>query len=261
MQFLLNSALFVLVGLQLPGVLDGLDGMSTGELVRDGALVAATVIVTRLLWVFPITYLPRALTPARRRKRAAPPWRGTLIVAWTGMRGAVSLAAALAIPLTVDGGDAFPHREEIIFLTFSVILATLLLQGLSLPYLIESLGLGDVDDGTEHEENVARKRAARAALDRLEELTEEEWVREDTAERIGGMYRYRYRRFSARFADDDGESVEIEARSENYQRLARELLEAQRATVIEMRNAGEINDDVLRVIERELDLEDTRLEI
>lgn len=260
-QFLLNSALFVLVGLQLPGVLDGLDGMSTGELVRDGALVAATVIVTRLLWVFPITYLPRALTPVRRRKRAAPPWRGTLIVAWTGMRGAVSLAAALAIPLTVDGGGDFPHREEIIFLTFSVILATLLLQGLSLPYLIEALGLGDIDDGTEHEENVARKRAARAALDRLEELAEEDWVREDTAERIGGMYRYRYRRFSARFADDDGESVEIEARSEDYQRLARELLEAQRATVIEMRDTGEINDEVLRVIERELDLEDTRLEI
>ena len=156
------------------------------------------------------------------------------------MRGTVSLAAALAIPLTVNGGDAFPHREEIIFLTFSVILATLLLQGLSLPYLIEALGLGDVDDGTEHEENVARKRAARAALDRLEELTEEEWVREDTAERIGGMYQYRYRRFSARFADDDGESVEIEARSEDYQRLARELLEAQRATVIEMRSLRKV---------------------
>jgi CPA1 family monovalent cation:H+ antiporter len=163
--------------------------------------------------------------------------------------------------LTIDGGAAFPHREEIIFLTFSVILVTLLLQGLSLPYLIERLGFDDVDSTLEHEENIARKRAAQAALDRLEELTGEDWVREDTAERIGGLYRYRHRRFSARFADDDGESQEIEERSGHFQRLSRELLEAQRATVIEMRNRGEINDDVLRTIERELDFEDSRLEI
>ncbi len=205
-QFLLNSALFILVGLQLPGVLDGLDGMSTGELIRDGLLVAATVIVVRMLWVFPFTYLPRLLT-SRAKRGSPPPWQGTTIVAWTGMRGAVSLAAALALPLTIDGGDHFPHREEIIFLTFSVILVTLLLQGLTLPILIERLGFDGVDTAIEREENIARKRAAQAALDRLEELTGEDWVREETAERVGGIYRYRHRRFSARFADDDGESA------------------------------------------------------
>lgn len=259
-QFLLNSALFMLVGLQLPGVLDGLDGMTTAELIRDGLLVAFTVIAVRLMWVFPFTYLPRLLT-SREKRGSPPPWQGTTIVAWTGMRGAVSLAAALALPLTVDGGAPFPHREEIIFLTFSVILVTLLLQGLSLPYLIERLGFDGTDAKMEREENIARKRAAQAALDRLEELTGEEWVREDTAERVGGMYRYRHRRFAARFAEDDGESVQIEERSESFQRLSRELLEAQRMTVIEMRNRGEINDEVLRIIERELDLEDSRLEI
>lgn len=138
---------------------------------------------------------------------------------------------------------------------------TLLVQGLSLPWLIETLGIDGIDDGTEREENIARKRAAKAALDRLEELSTEDWVRDDTAERVGGAYRYRYRRFSARFDDDDGESIQIEERSESYQRLARELLEAQRTTVIAMRDSGEINDDVLRIIERELDLEDSRLEI
>ena len=260
-QFLLNSALFVLVGLQLPEAIDGLDGLTTAEVISDGLLIAGTVIVVRLLWVFPITYLPRMLTPSRRRKSEPPPWRGTLVVAWTGMRGAVSLAAALAVPLTVDGGGAFPHREEIVFLTFAVILVTLLVQGLSLPWLIETLGIDGIDDGTEREENIARKRAAKAALDRLEELSTEDWVRDDTAERVGGAYRYRYRRFSARFDDDDGESIQIEERSESYQRLARELLEAQRTTVIAMRDSGEINDDVLRIIERELDLEDSRLEI
>ena len=261
-QFLLNSALFILVGLQLPGVLDGLDGLSTGELIRDGALIAATVIVIRLLWVFPFTYLPRSLIPAVRRGSPAPPWRWTMVVAWAGMRGAVSLAAALALPLLTDSDAAFPHRELIIFLTFSVILATLLLQGLTLPPLIQLLGIDDADDTLEREEIEARTRAAEAALARLEELTGEEWVRDDTAERLRRAYVYRHRRFSARFSEDgDEESVAYEERSVSYQRLTRELIEAQRATVIRMRDGGEINDDVLRVIERELDLEDSRLEI
>ena len=260
-QFLLNSALFVLVGLQLPAVIDGLDGLTGPELIRDGALIAGTVIVARLLWVFPFTYLPRRLSPSLRRRDPSPPWRATAIVAWTGMRGAVSLAAALALPLSTDAGAPFPHREEIIFLTFSVILATLLIQGLSLPPLIALLGLEEVDDTLQVEENEARRRAAGAALERLEVLAEEEWVREDTAERARGMYSYRHRRFSARFDDDDGDSPAMEERSMSFQRLSRELLEAQRATLIEMRDRGEINDDVLRIIERELDLEDSRLEI
>ena len=259
-QFLLNSALFILIGLQLPSAIDGLDGISTAELLRNGALIAATVIVVRLLWVFPFTYLPRVLTP-RLRRGSAPPWRGTVIVAWTGMRGAVSMAAALALPLITDTGDPLPHREEIIFLTFSVILVTLLLQGLSLPYLIERLGFEGGDETLVREENVARKRAAIAALDRLEVLAGEEWVAAETAERVRRIYDYRHRRFAARFADDDGDSLAIEERSVNFQRLTRELLEAQRATVIAMRDRGEINDDALRVIERELDLEDSRLEI
>ena len=260
-QFLLNSALFVLIGLQLPAVLDGIDSIDQSEIFLDGALIAATVMLVRLFWVFPFTYLPRRLVPAIGRNDPSPPWQNTLIVAWTGMRGAVSLAAALALPLVTDAGADFPNRDAVIFCAFAVILGTLTVQGLSLPLLIHALGVDDVDETLEREENIARKRAAQSALDRLEELTGEDWVREDTAERIAGLYRYRHRRFSARFAEDDGDMVEIEERSENYQRLSRELLEAQRATVIEMRNAGEINDEVLRAIERELDLEDSRLEI
>ncbi len=259
-QFLLNSALFILVGLQLPSVIEGLDGLSTAELVRDGALVAATVIVVRLLWVFPFTYLPRALAP-RLWRGTAPSPRGTAIVAWTGMRGAVSLAAALALPLATDAGEPLPHREEIIFLAFSVILATLLLQGLSLPFLIERLGFEGADEAFVHEENVARKRAAEAALARLEELSDEDWVAAETADRARRIYGYRHRRFAARFAVEDDDSLAIEERSVNFQRLTRELLEAQRATVIAMRDRGEINDDALRAIEHELDLEDSRLEI
>jgi CPA1 family monovalent cation:H+ antiporter len=260
LQFLLNSALFVLVGLQLPGILDGIDSGLTGELILDGALIAASVIAIRLLWVFPFTYLPRLLIP-REKRGPTPPWRHTLIVAWTGMRGAVSLAAALALPLVVDAGGDFPDRDLIIFLSFSVILGTLLLQGFTLPPLIQALGLDDADEVLELEELTARRRAAEAALARLEELTGEDWVMDDTAERVRGAYTYRHRRFSARIDDGDGQSAIYEERSASYQRLTRELLEAQRTILIRMRDDGDINDDVLRTLERELDLEDSRLEI
>jgi Na+/H+ antiporter len=261
--FLLNSALFVLVGLQLPTVIDGIDSLGTGELIRDGALVAVTVILIRLAWVFPLTYLPRVVWPTDAR----PPWRNVVIVAWTGMRGAVSLAAALALPLSVDAGGTFPHRDLIIYLTFSVILGTLLVQGLTLPVLIKMLGVDDYDEALEAEENIARLAATETALARLEELREEEWVLEDTVDRVSGTYRYRQRRFTARGPDGefdggiDGDGVDYEARSEAYQRLVREVLNAQRETLIELRDRGEINDDVMRRLERELDLEDARLEI
>ncbi|UJA21418.1 Na+/H+ antiporter [Thermoleophilia bacterium SCSIO 60948] len=261
-SFILNSALFTLVGLQLPAVLEGADELAVSQLVGQGLLIAAAVIATRLAFTFPATYVPRMLSRRIRERRPRPPARETLVVAWTGMRGAVSLAAALAIPLTVDGGGAFPERDLIIFLTFSVILVTLIVQGLSLPLLIRILDLDDHDVQREREENKARLITARAVLDRLDELVKEDWVREDTVERVSGMYRYRERRFSARFADDGGEeSSAIEDRSSNYQRLVHELLDAQRGALEELRNEGRIDDDVLRTIGRELDHEESRLEV
>jgi CPA1 family monovalent cation:H+ antiporter len=254
--FLMNSALFVLVGLQLPAILDGVDDMARLDLFVDGALVAVTVMAVRIAWVFPLTYLPFLVLG----KGEPPPWQHTLLVSWTGMRGAVSLAAALALPLTIDGGAAFPERETIIFLTFSVILGTLLAQGLTLPGLIRLLDVDDYDEVLEREESKARLRVASVALERIDQLENEDWVREDTAERVRNLYRYRMQRFEARFRED-GDSDGIEVRSEAYQRLLRELLDAQRAALVQMRNAGKINDDVLRRIERELDYEDSRLEI
>ncbi len=261
-QFLLNSALFVLVGLQLPAVIDGIDSIGTAELLADAALVAGTVIVVRLALVFPFIYVPAAIFGPVRGGDPPPPWSWTLIVGWTGMRGAVSLAAALALPFLTDGGDAFPNRDLIVFLTFAVILATLLLQGLTLPALLNGLRVCDADNTLQREEDEARARATQAALDRLDELEAVDWVRDSTVERMRRSYGYRSRRIAARISDDgDLDSADYEARSEAFQRLTRELLEAQRATVIAMRDRGEINDDVLRAIERELDLEDARLEI
>ena len=127
--FLLNSALFVLIGLQLPLIVDGLDDGALGELIAQGALIAGAVMLIRLLWVFPITYGSRFLFRPSRGDDPYPPWEETLLIAWTGMRGAVTLAAALAVPLTIDGGGAFPERDEIIFLAFSVIMGTLVHSG------------------------------------------------------------------------------------------------------------------------------------
>jgi monovalent cation/hydrogen antiporter len=256
--FVLNALLFVLLGLQFQRLLDDLGGYSAATLIGYGALVAAAVIAVRIMWVFPLTYVPRWLSHRLRERDSSPPWQQTMLVAWTGMRGAVSLAAALAIPLETDAGAPFPARALIIFLTFSVILATLVLQGLSLPRLIRSLDVED-DGGAEYEENKARLHAAKAAIARIDGLAAQAWVPDQTADRMRALYDYRLRRFRARF--DDGDDGALEEQSLSYQRLRREALEAERAAVVELRNRGLINDEVMYRVVRDLDLEDTRLEI
>jgi CPA1 family monovalent cation:H+ antiporter len=174
------------------------------------------------------------------------------------MRGAVSLAAALAVPLTTHSGSPFDERNLIIFLTFCVILGTLVVQGLTLPLLIQGLRLEE-DGSAAREEAKARIRAAEAAMARLDELAAEDWVRDDTAERMRGLYTFRRNRFAERF--DDGADGSIEERSQNYQRLRRELLEAERSAIVGLRRDGVINDDVMLRLQRDLDLEDARLDV
>jgi CPA1 family monovalent cation:H+ antiporter len=176
-----------------------------------------------------------------------------MITAWSGMRGSVSLAAALALPAD------FPQRDVVLFLTFAVIFTTLVLQGLTLPALIRRLGV--VDDGAEEREELAgRRAAAEMALARLDELGAEEWTRDDTVERMRGMYEYRRRRLAARAGEgDDGDG--LEHRSRKYQKMVRDVLDAQRAELVRLRNSGTISNEVMHRLERELDLEDERLEI
>jgi len=250
--FLLNALLFILLGLQLRTILDGVSRYSAWELVGHGLAITATVIVTRLVWVFPATYLPRFLFPRIRERDPYPPWQIPAVLGWAGMRGAVSLAAALALPLTTDAGDAFPDRDLIVFLTFCVILGTLVVQGLTLPLVIRVLGLEEdgLDDRLEAK---ARIKAADAALVRLDQLVADGGVRDDTAERVRGAYNFRRERFRSRLdADGDGK---IEERSQAYQWLMRELLEAERGAVVDLRRRGYINDDVMNRVQRDLDLE------
>jgi Na+/H+ antiporter len=237
--FLVNALLFTFIGMQLRPILDRLGDRSAIELIIDALAVTAAVMLIRIVWI-----LVKGPRPA--------------LIGWMGMRGAVSLAAALALPHETDTGAPFPGRELIIFLAFVVILGTLVVQGLTLPAVIRRFHLED--DGLEAKEDTkARIHAADAALARLEELLDEDWVRPETAERLRGLYDFRRSRFQARFdGEDDGA---IEQQSTDYQRLRRELLEAERAAVVALRRNGQISDEVMHRVERDLDLEDSRLEI
>ena len=255
LTFLLNAVLFLLVGLQLPNVIDGITGYSAGELIYWGLLISLVVIVVRLMWGFTVPYLIRAIDrrESQRARRAA--WQERLVISWAGMRGSVSLAAALAIPIETDAGAAFPGRDLIILLAYVVILVTLVGQGLTLGPLIERLGVDD--DGSEDREEVtARIRLAEAALARIEELREEDWPRPDTLDRVSGQYDYRRRRFAAR---GEGDGDHYEERTNAYQRVMYEVFDAQRNELVGMRNRGDISDEVRRRVERELDLEESRL--
>jgi CPA1 family monovalent cation:H+ antiporter len=258
LDFILNASLFVLVGLQLRGVVNALPGESAWTYAGYAAAVSGVVIGARMVWVFTVPYIIRALDrrPQQRARRVG--WRPRVIVGWSGMRGAVSLAAALSIPLTTDSGAAFPDRDLIIFLTFAVIFATLVVQGLSMPWLIEKLHV--TRDGSEDAEEIrARLTATKAALAQLDQLAGEDWTREDTIDRMRGLYEYRKRRFAARAGkiEDDG----YEDRSLAYQQLVQSVLAAQREALVHLRDDGDISNETMNRVITELDLEESRLEI
>jgi CPA1 family monovalent cation:H+ antiporter len=251
--FLLNALLFVLIGLQLPLILDNLAGSSAATLAGQAVAVSLAVIVARIVWMNTVPFVIRVLDRRPRQRERRQGWRPRMIVGWSGMRGSVSLAAALALPTD------FPHRDIVLFLTFAVIFATLVLQGLTLPVLIRRLAVRD-DGEEQREELLARRAAAGAALAELDSLAEVEWTYDDTLERMRGMYRYRQARVAARAGETDGDD-DYESRSLRYQKMVRRVVSAQREEIVRLRNSGAISNEVMHRIERELDLEDERLEI
>ena len=256
LTFLLNAVLFLLVGLQLPAILDALSGSTAGELFMWGALVSLVVIGVRLAWMFTIPYLVQTADRREIERQRRAPANERIVIGWAGMRGSVSLAAALAVPLTVDAGGDFPERNLIIFLAFAVIFVTLVGEGLTLAPLIKKLEL--VEDGVEElEERRARRAIAEAGLARLEELGEPDWISSESVGRARNLLDYRRERFDA-LADGDGQPYED--RADAWRRLQYDLFEAQRDQLVTMRNRGEISDEVRRRIERDLDLEESRLE-
>src|SRR6266704_1183370 len=252
--FVLNGLLFLLIGLQLHQLLGTVGDQSLATVIGEALLIRLSVILVRLVWVFPAAYLPRWLFPRLRARYPYPGCRNGLVVAWTGLRGGISLAAALALPLSIQAGQLFPERDLLIAFTFGVILVTLVGQGLSLIPLIRWLGI--TSDGThEQEREHARKTAAHAAVARLQELAGQEWVPETLLMDLRARYEEKARHAAEHL---DGNLPPHEAEIASHRRLHREIIQAERVAVIGLRDRGKIDDEVLREMERELDLEDQR---
>jgi Na+/H+ antiporter len=249
--FLLNGIIFILIGLQLPGILHSIRDHSFLTLLKYGAIVSAAVIVGRLIWVYPGAYIPRLRKKIRERESNVN-IKLVTIVAWSGMRGVVSLAAALALPLTIEGAKPFPNRNLIIFLTFAVIFSTLVFQGLTLRPLIKWLGVKA--DGNDHEfEKSARLKIASSIIEHIEENFSLA-LNAEVLNQIKTKYEIRIERTRK---DQDRKLSDEEINQ--LHTIQKELLEQERKLVIALRRNGTINDDVLRKIEYELDLEETRL--
>jgi CPA1 family monovalent cation:H+ antiporter len=255
--FLLNGLIFLLIGLQLPAIVRALAEFPLGRLLSYAALVSLTAIVVRIVWVFTATYLPRLLSRRLRERDPYPDWRHVTVVAWAGMRGVVSLAAAFALPFRLSDGSPFPARDMILFLTFGVILATLVGQGLTLPLLLRALGITDVSRA-QREERKARLEAARGAIQRLEELAAANGGNAEYLERLRWRYEQRAKRLGV---DSEASEREIcRLFTGDYEQMRLELIRAERRVVHKLRDEGIIGDEVMLDIDRELDLEESRVE-
>lgn len=267
--FLLNGVVFILIGLQLSRIVHSVGGASVVRAVGYAAVVSVVAIGVRMVWVFAATYLPRMLSRRLREGDPAPPWQQVFVIAWTGMRGVVSLAAALALPTTLaDRTTPFPQRDMIIFITFGVILSTLVLQGLSLPALIRWLRLTETGEARDGEETMARYLAALAAVERLDTLGPAAGARgpehRERLARLRAAYDERVAYFSRQLGGDGKASAAegadaIAAACETTEQMEREAILAERQMVIRLRDQGVIGDEVLRRIQSELDHEESRL--
>lgn len=248
--FLLNSLVFILIGIQLSGIAGRLAGYTPAQLFFYGALVSVVAIAVRFAWIYLATYVPRMLSERQRCREPAPPEAEVFIMSWCGMRGIVSLAAALALPLALDDGTPFPHRDLIVFLTFMVIAVTLVVQGLTLAPLIRTLDVG-TDWGEREEENRAKLALAKAAIAAIDEAAKGASVPETIAERI-----------RAEFAEKVTIGVaagELHGRADPARLLRRAAIEAERRELIRIWRENQISDDVLHHLEEDLDYQESRL--
>ncbi len=257
--YLIEGMVFLITGLQARALLPGIGSYSTAELALSAGIVCAVVIGFRFVWMYPATYLPRWLVPAVRRKDPSPPWQWPFALAFTGVRGIVSLAAALAIPFTTDSGGPFPHRDLILFLTFAVILVTLVGQGLLLPVVVRALGLARAGRRERHadrtEEFKARGLAIEAAMDRLDRLTAERRLPEDMVRSLRAHHGDRLTRTKHRSEGDEGHKRLIERQDE----IEFLLIATERDLINDLHRDGKLKDEARRRIERELDLRDAHL--
>ncbi|MGW1374373.1 Na+/H+ antiporter [Streptomyces sp. NPDC002446] len=256
-SFLLESAVFALIGLQLPVVLRGLGEFSGAEALWYAAVVFLVVVLARFVWVFPATYLPRLLSAGIRAREPETNWTAPVIVGWAGMRGVVSLAIAFSIPATVQGGGPFPARNLVLFLTFTTVIGTLVIQGLTLPPVIRALRLPGRDAQAETlAEAQAQSEASRAAEERLDALLQDERnaLPGPLADRLRTVMERRRNSVWERLGAVN--EVTGESADETYRRLAREMIDTERRVFVRLRDARRIDDEMMRTLLRRLDLEE-----
>jgi CPA1 family monovalent cation:H+ antiporter len=256
MAFLLNGFVFIVIGLQLPRILHALSVESLTGPIVTAMIVSGAVILVRFAWLIPAVYLGRLFTGKRRPRDRISAWQDIAITGWTGMRGVVSLAAAFALPIALSDGRPFPGRNYILFLTFSVILTTLVLQGLTLPLLIRKLGIKQ-DLETDEEERRARVEANKAAIEFIENARADGKFSPDAVGRLRAEYDERVEQLE--LCAESPDDCRGEVATPQYQRLQRQALRVERKTIIRLRNEHVINDDALRHIQRDLDLAEARL--
>jgi len=257
--FLLNGLVFILIGLQLPGIIDELGETSMGSAIFYALVISVVTIIIRIIWVFPGAYIPRMLSKRIRTSERRPPPSTVFLVAWSGMRGVVSLASALAVPLTLSSGEAFPHRNLILFITFVVILVTLVLQGLSLPVIIRLLKIKDDSEENDQQQEMAiRLRLATAALDHMQTEYSHELGSVDAYNRLKERYERMISIANKKLSHDENITAKA-AFLPKYRQMLIELVTIRRKELQKLRNEKIYSDELIRNKEWELDLEEARL--
>jgi CPA1 family monovalent cation:H+ antiporter len=254
--FLLNGVVFILIGLQLPGVVRGLGEYSLRAAIGYGAAISVVAIVVRLIWVFPGAYLPRLMSKRIRKREVNPEWKSVFLIGWSGMRGVVSLASALAVPITLSDGKAFPHRNMILCITFCVILSTLVLQGLTLPPLIRWLKI-DVKENGEEERLAIRLRLANLIVEHITEHYAEESETIEPFSRLKSRYKRMAEITDRQLKKEEGDGLQPNFLP-RYRGLLLELVTIQRQELARMRHENLFSEETLRKKENELDLEEAR---
>ena len=260
LNYLIDGLVFLITGLQARALTTEINADTLTNLAISAAIISGAIILARFAWTYPATYLPRLLIPSIARKDPAPPWQWPFVLSFTGVRGVVSLAAALAIPLQTDAGDPFPGRGFILFLTFSVILVTLVVQGLMLPWLIRALGLAHAGRREKHADRIeevnARRQGIEAAIARLRVLAVE---RKLPAYIVHGLQAQHHDRLKHFDADRDSAAGHAHERGKTRDEIELLLISAERQRINALYRDGNLKDEARRRIERELDLREASL--
>ncbi|MGN8055054.1 Na+/H+ antiporter [Pedobacter sp. 22163] len=260
LTIVLNAFVFILIGLELPVIVSGLEGYSLTEATIYGLLISFLVIMIRIAWIFPATFIPRWISRKIRNKEASPGWKGPLVIGWAGMRGVVSLAAALSLPISMSDNLPFPNRNLLIFITFVVILVTLVFQGLTLPLLIRAISIIEIDPMVpdKKQEATVRLRLLKASLNILEEDFSIQSQEIDLVNDLKTDLENRVEHLSRSLESDELEKAE-NSEMEIFNNIKRRVLGAQRQELHRIRKEKEFRDEILRKQEMEIDLSEIKI--